>query len=516
MAEGIFRIVVVGGGTAGWMSAAYLQKKLGESGRRQVSVTVVESDEIDVIGVGEATIPSIVAMMQDLEIPEWRLFAEADATFKNAIKFVGWSGDSPQSHGRNYFYHPFDPPPVQDNVSAFVHWHALMEAGIDVDTLDFATSLGSALCEENRSPKMYSSGPYEAPIPYAYHIDARKLGAILRSVAQSRGVTRIIDTVVAADQEEDGAITSLHLKSGAEVEGDLFIDCSGFRSLLIEGVLESSFVSFEDRLICDRAVACQLPFQDEKANPRSYTTATAQKAGWTWDIDLSTRRGTGYVFSSKFASDEEALATLQDHVGRPEIDARIVPMKVGKRPQPWIKNCVAIGLSAGFLEPLESTGIHFVELGLRVLVDHIAVNDQQEPLRRQYNKLMNDLYDEAADFLVMHYIFNGRRGEPFWDYCRDQLVLPSSLVHKLQLWAHKIPTNTDLTSAVRIFDGFSYLAIMAGMRALPPYGANISPFLDLKKSAMLLDQIRDHRATAIRVAPPHQEMVQKIRATGGG
>jgi tryptophan 7-halogenase len=512
---GSLKIAVVGGGTAGWMSAAYLQKRLSQATRRSVSITVVESPEIDIIGVGEATIPSFVTMMTDLEVPEYRLFSEADATFKNAIKFVGWAGSADPETGRNYFYHPFDPPPVFGGTSAFDHWMALKEAGVPVDSLDFATSLGSALCEGNRSPKVYSSGPYEAPIPFAYHIDARKLGALLRSIATERGVERIVDTVVSADLDEDGAIAALQLKGGGEVEADLFIDCTGFRGLLIDGVLGSEYESFGDRLLCDRAVTTQVPFSTDDHAPRCYTTSTAQAAGWTWEIDIHSRTGAGYVYSSRFISDDEAAATLRRQIGRKDAQIRFVPFHVGRRPRPWVKNCVAVGLSAGFLEPLESTGIHFIELGLRVLVDHFAEHPRQEALRRQYNFLMNQVYEEAADFLTLHYVFNGRRGEPFWDHCREEMVLPPSLVRKLELWAYKVPTNTDLEAAIRVFDGFSYMAIMAGLRTLPPYGANRSPYLDLAESARVLDFMREQRGLALKAAPPHREMVQKIRSSAG-
>jgi len=514
-----FNIVVIGGGTAGWMSAAYLQKRLGRASRSAVTVTVVEAEDIDIIGVGEATIPGFVTMMRELDIPEWKLFAAADATFKNAIKFVEWG--QPPAEGdatrRNYFYHPFDPPQVSDHHSAFTHWLALKEAGVAVEPLDVATSIGAALCEVNGSPKLFSSPPYEAPIPYAYHLDARKLGQLLRETAETRGVQRIVGTVTSADLEEDGSIGSVVLADGREIEGDLFVDCSGFRGLLIEGALGAPFESYNDRLLCDRAVACQVPFVEGDAAPRAFTTATAQAAGWTWEIDLSSRRGTGYVFSSKFASDDEAIATLLRHVNRPDLDLapRVIPMKVGRRPTPWVKNCVAIGLSAGFLEPLESTGIHLIELGLRVLVDHLAIGQQPDPLRQQYNALMSETYEEIADFLMMHYIFNGRRGEPFWDHYRDHVALPPSLVRKLELWAHKVPTVTDLKARIRVFEGFSFFAILAGLQTLPPYGANVTPFIDLADSAKALDAIRSHRQLAERAVPAHAEMVQKIRATGG-
>lgn len=508
--------VIVGGGTAGWMSAAYLERRLSSPQGQPVRITLIESDDIPPIGVGEATIPSIVTMMRDLGVPEYRLFAEVDATFKNAIKFVGWNrGDGRASDSE--FYHQFDVPPSAHGHSAIVHWMALRAAGIDVAPLSDATSIGSALCENNRAPKLFHSPPYEAPIPYAYHLDAAKLGQLLRSIAESRGVQRIAGHVQSADRDEDGNIVAVQLADGRDVEGDFFLDCTGFRGLLIEGVLGAKWDSFSDRLICDTAVTCQRPHAESSRILRPYTTCTAKDAGWVWEIDLQSRTGAGYVYSSRFTSDEQARERLIDHLGLDgdSHQTRKIEMRIGRRPETWVKNCLAVGLSGGFLEPLESTGIHLIELALRVFVDHVAMGTCEDIMRRHYNRLMRDAFDEVADFLIMHYNLNRRSGDAFWDFCREQLPMPSSLVEKLQLWSVKAPSISDLRSSINVFSGFSYSTILAGLGAIDGVAGNLSPFMDLKKSADVLDQILHDRSIAVQASPPHEEIIQKLRGTAG-
>lgn len=511
------RIVIVGGGTAGWMTAAFLERKLSSPSGEPVSITLIESDEIPPIGVGEATIPSIVAMMRELEIAEYRLFSEADATFKNAIKFVGWNTSAGSPGPADEFFHQFDPPPVLFGHDAVIHWMALRAAGIEMEPLWDATAIGSALCRDNRAPKLFQSQPYEAPIPYAYHIDAAKLGQVLRTTAESRGVIRVEGRVESADLDADGSIVAVQTSDGLDIEGDFFVDCSGFRAILIDKVLKTSFVSFADRLICDSAVTCQLPHVDGKPTLRPYTTCTAQDAGWTWEIDLQSRTGAGYVYSSQFTSDEQAREALVRQMGKRAEAAttRNISMRIGRRTNFWVKNCLGVGLSAGFLEPLESTGIHLIELGLRVFAEHFDLASGPSAARCKYNELMRNVFDETAEFLIMHYNLNGRRGEPFWDYCRERLVLPQTLVEKLQLWSVKAPSSTDLHSRINVFSGFSYATILNGLGITARSPGNLSPFIDLKKSAEALDNIRASRSLAVKASPPHEDMVQKLRAIGG-
>jgi tryptophan halogenase len=516
MPERIENIVILGGGTAGWMSAAFLQKALGNATKRPIRITLVESPDIGILGVGEATIPSLVRTLAALDIPEWRLIKETDATFKNGIKFVNWGG-LPGTETAGHFYHQFEQPPVLNGYNVMTHWLALRDAGLKLAPFGEAVNYQTALCDANLSPKQFASRPYEAPVPYAYHFDAVKFGRLLREVAIERGVRRIEDTIVGVERAETGDMRALMTATGNRVEGDLFIDCSGFHARLIEQELGEPFRGYSDKLLCDRAIACQVPYEDEGFDPRSYTTCTAQSAGWTWEIDLWSRRGTGYVYSSQFISDEDAQRELLAHIGPTpaKLSPRKIEMRIGRRDRFWVNNCVAIGLSGGFLEPLESTGIHLIELGLTLLVDHLGEGPARAPLSARYNKVMRDTYDHVADFIMLHYVLNGRRGQLFWDHCREKMVLPESLREKLEIWSYRAPITTDIEAPVRVFDAFSYMAIMAGLHVFPPFGNAQSPFLRLQDSAAALDQLLSHRKAAAENAPAHKDMVQRLRAVAG-
>ena len=513
MVEGIRRIVIVGGGTAGWLSAAYLQRVLSGRTASPIQITLIESDTIDTVGVGEATIPSIRNIMQLIGIPEWRLIKETDATFKNAIKFVDWA-KQPTDGVSSHFYHPFDMPPVREGFNALAHWTALKEEAHDLPPLDQSVSIQSALCDAELSPKLFASLPYEAPVPYAYHLDAVKLAALLRDVAMERGVERVVDHVETVRLNDEGEIAELVTRDGRAVAGDFFIDCTGFQALLIGKTLGGSFVSYAGHMLCDRAVVCQTKL---KTAPRPYTTATAKSAGWTWGIDLFSRQGNGYVYSSKFISDEDAERELLDHLSDAEIitSPRRIEMKVGRFEDVWIKNCLAVGLSAGFIEPLESTGIHFIELALGLFVDYFAEGPALSPLSRKYNQVIRQTYDEVTNFVLIHYILNNRRGLPFWDHYREKVLLPAKLVEQLQVWAYKIPSRTDLESKISIFDGTNYFFIMAGLNTLPPFGNNLSTIINKERSLAVMEEIRRTREVAVEASPAHAEILQKIRGVAG-
>ncbi len=512
MSKRIEKIVIVGGGTAGWMSAAFLNKVLGNATNRKISITVVESDDVGIIGVGEATIPGFRRMMRIIDIPEWRLFRDADASFKNAIKFNDWV-HIPEPGQSSHYYHQFDPPLAADGYDAMTHWLALKDAGVDVPSLADAVSISAALSDAGHSPKTPDSEDYHSPLPYAYHVDTVKLGRLLREIAMERGVERFIDHVVKVNRTEDGDITSIDTRDGRKLEADLFIDCTGFRAVLIEGAMGEPFIDYTDRLFCDRAIAGQIDFAPG-ALPRPYTVASAKSAGWIWEIDLYHRTGMGYVYSSKFIDDDAAEAEMRAHIHpaiRDQLEPRRIQMRIGRRNKLWVNNCVAIGLSGGFIEPIESTGIHLCELGLIHLVDYIAEGSAREPLQRKYNALMRDVYDEIVNFIQLHYVFNKRHGQPFWDAYRDPAVRTPALAEQLEIWAHRMPTLTDLKSRINIFDFWNFFAVMGGVGALPASGNNISPFLNLKTSEGLMGHLAATRAQAVRATIPHVDILRKMR-----
>jgi tryptophan halogenase len=501
-------IAILGGGTAGWLTAAYLNRVLG--GAYGVQITLVESEDIGIIGVGEATIPTLRNTLQAIAIPEPEFLAGANATFKTGIKFRDWKEPGAS------FYHPFEPPTLSDGFNIGLHWVNLRNAGVDVG--DFASAVGaqSTLCEAGRGPKLWHSQPYEAPLGYAYHLDAIKFAKLLRDTATGRGVKRIVGTVDDVALDDDGYIASLHTKEGDTIAADLFIDCSGFAGLLIEKTLKDPLVKFDD-LLCDRAVAFQIPFADKTRPIRPFTTCTAKSAGWIWEIDLFDRMGTGYVYSSAFISDEDAEAELCRHHGidRATVTPRRIPMRVGRRTNFWIKNCIAIGLSSGFIEPLESTGIYLIEAAMKLLIDYLPSRRPSDALVDRYNRLMRDSYDDIRDFIVAHYVTSPRRDTPFWRAYTEEVKISDSLAGNLALWKQRLAMPPDIHSPLVLFGATNYNYILAGMDWLPrstPMDGIIEP----AKSRAILEEMKKIQAAAMPMHADHREYLTKLHSSFGG
>ncbi len=504
-------ILIVGGGTAGWMAAAYLQRVLGSNPELPVQIRLVEAPEIGSIGVGEATVPTLQATLQAMGIPESALFTQADATLKNGIRFVGWKHGGSAASDR--YDHPFDPPVTLAGHSTMVHWMNLHQRGLSTKAFDEAGGVQTALYEKNLSPKFLNSPDYQAPITYAYHLDAIKLATLLRTVATSRGVQHSQGEVTEVEVGEAG-IQAVRLKDGQRLTADLYIDCTGFASLLIGKALDVPWVSYADSLLCDRAVACPIAHPDAQQPLRSYTTATARGAGWTWEIDLQTRTGTGYVYSSAHCSDDEALATLRQLHGSavPMAEPRLLKMRIGHRARMWEKNCLALGLAGGFIEPLESTGIYLIERALQSFLDYLPATPSATQGRSKFNALMGDLYDELRDFILLHYIISGRRDTPFWRDYTEEVAVPPSLQELLDLWNEKLPHNTDIQRKQSLFASGNYFYILAGLNRLPSQGIGPARYLPPAVSQEALAHIAKIRAAAVQQSPTMREYTQKMRA----
>ncbi|MES2150534.1 MAG: tryptophan halogenase family protein [Pseudomonadota bacterium] len=509
-------ILVVGGGTSGWMTAAYLNHVLGNAeGQAPVSITVVESEDIGIIGVGEATVPTIKSILQMLAIPEWQFLMETDATLKHGIRFQDWLDVPGPDVKGNSFYHLFEQPPVMEGYSLATHWASLTDRGVQPRAFDDSVSVQGELCRHFKSPKMFVSNAYEAPVPYGYHLDAVKFGQFLRRIAVERGVRHVVDTITEVKRGPDGAIASLVTASQATLEADFYIDCSGFRSLLLGGALEEPFCDWGDYLLCDRAVACQLPHAAPDTPLRPYTTSTAKESGWIWEIDLFTRRGNGYVYSSNHSTPERAEVLLRSHLGEAgeQTGARHLSMQIGHRRNMWSKNCLAVGLSAGFLEPLESTGIYLVEVALSLFVDHITDGPASPYLAHRFNTKMTAIYEELRDFIQLHYITSRRDDSPFWRDYTNSVKVSDSLKYKLDLWTFKLPSVTDLDGKLTLFGPSSYTYILAGMDRMPAAGNHLSPYVSPVASAKALQAMETFQQRAIGSSPDHREYIQKQRAT---
>ena len=410
------RLVIVGGGTAGWMAAAAFGKLL----KGQVTVTLVESEDIPTVGVGEATIPPLQAFHQRLGIDEQAFLRATNATFKLGIEFSGWGGESSQ------YFHSFGSTGKGFWAGDFHHlWLRGKDYGIEKPFSEY--------CLETQAAQTGKFTKEGAPkINYAYHLDAGLYAGFLRSFSEELGVTRIEGLVEDVFQDADsGDITGLKLKSGEVINGDFFIDCSGFRGLLIEKTLHAGYEDWSHWLLCDRAVA----MQTQKSGPaQPFTKSVAYEAGWRWRIPLQNRVGNGVVYSSKYWTDEQAQEALLAGVdGEPINDPRVIRFQPGRRLQGWKNNCVALGLASGFIEPLESTSIHLVMTGIMRLLLLFPHQNEPQVLRAEYNAQLKRELEDIRDFIVAHYKINTREDGGFWRYCRSMAV-PDTLQQRLNLF----------------------------------------------------------------------------------
>jgi tryptophan halogenase len=447
------KFVVVGGGTAGWMAAAVLVQ--GMKGRVG-SVELIESDEIGTVGVGEATIPPIQFLNSLLGIDEYDFIRKTQATFKLGIQFRDWG-----KLGKEYF-HPFGPHGVAiDGVSFHNYWLRLREKGEGGSIDDY--SLANVAARLGR----FAVPPKELPpgvpgLGYAYHFDAGLYARYLRAYAEARGVKRTEGKIVEVKlRTEDGFVEAVELEGGRRVDGDVFVDCSGFRGLLIEGALKTGYEDWSHWLPCDRAMAVPC---ESVAPITPYTRSTARTAGWQWRIPLQHRIGNGYVYSSGFIGDDEAASTLMANLdGKATADPRPLRFTAGRRKKCWNKNVVALGLASGFMEPLESTSIHLIQTGAFRLLSLLPLGGHDPAAVDEFNRLTQIEYEQIRDFLILHYHATERTDAPLWDYCRN-MAIPDSLRHKIDLFRNraKIARFDD-----QLFAEPSWLTVFLGQGITP-------------------------------------------------
>lgn len=447
-------VVIVGGGTAGWMSATYLKAAFGD----RVSVTLVESERVSKIGVGEATFSTVRHFFDYLGLAEEEWMPHCAASYKLGIRFENWRRVG------HHFYHPFEHLRTANGFSLADWW---LQLGDPAGSFDRDCFMIPYLCDAKRSPRLLDgslfAGELDGPLgrstlseqraqfPYAYHFDAELLAQFLAGYGTDQGVRRVIDDVVEVAQDERGWISHVTTREHGELHGDLFVDCTGFRGLLINQTLGGRFESFQDVLPNNRAVALRVPRDDDRFPIAPYTTATAMEAGWIWTIPLYRRNGTGYVYSDEFCTPEEAERTLREFAapGRDDLPANHIRMRIGRNNESWIANCVAIGLSSAFVEPLESTGIFFIQHGIEELVKHFPGERWDPSLADNYNRRVARVVDGVKEFLVLHYRAAERGDTPYWKETKVRQI-PDRLAERLR----HTPSLFDANTVYPYYHGF--------------------------------------------------------------
>jgi len=485
------RVVVLGGGTAGWMSAAGLAALLPGS----ATVTLVESEDIGIVGVGEATLPHIRGYVEKLGIDEAAFMRATHATYKLGIDFRDFG-----SIGTSYI-HPFGSFGEKVADVGFHHyWLELARQGL-ADPLG-AYSLACVAAQANRFKPPAQDQSLASTYGYAYQFDATLFGPFMRDHGLARGVERVEGLVTSVERDAaSGDVTALVLKDGRRLEGDLFVDCSGFRSLLVGGELEEPWEDWSHWLPCDRAAA--MPCAHPAGAPlRPYTTATAMPAGWRWQIPLQHRMGNGYVFASSFVSEDEACAAIAGAAeGQPLADPRILRFRAGRRRNSWQHNVVAVGLASGFLEPLESTSIYLAQMAITYLIELFPDGQINPRDRAEFNRLVDMEYDRVRDFLILHYHATTRDDSPFWNHVRTMQV-PGSLADKLELWRRsaRIEKYSD-----GLFYDASWIAVYLGQGELPERHDARAALPDPVRVKAALDRLRQAVDAEVETMPGHAD-----------
>ncbi len=461
MASAVERVVIVGGGTAGWLAAARLA-----AARPALAVTLVEAPDIPTIGVGEGTWPTMRATLAAIGIAEGEFLAACDGSFKQGSRFDFWVSGAADDR----YLHPFTSPPALPMRDLLAAWQAV-EPG---RSFAAAMTAQGSVCDLDLAPRQRAMPDYQGAANYAYHLDAGKFAALLRDHAtRLLGVRHIADHVTGVRRGDGDGIAAVVTRENGEIAGDLFIDCTGHAALLIGGELGVPWIDRSDTLFNDRALAAQVPVA-EGSPIASQTVSTAHAAGWIWDIGLPGRRGIGCVYASRFVDDDAAETTLRAYIARvlpdaPDVPVRRLSFPTGHRARFWQGNCLAIGLSAGFIEPLEASAIVLIELSLDALVDNFPASAAAMPIHAdRFNTLFRYRWDRIVEFLKLHYVLS-RRTEPYWLAQRDPASVPPRLAAMLELWRDQPPSAWDFPQVDEIFSAASHQYILYGMGyPLPP------------------------------------------------
>lgn len=458
----------MGGGTAGWLTAARLAFDHRADEEDGLSVTLIESPDVGPIGVGEGSWPTLRMTLREIGVSEIDFIRFCDVSFKQASKFVGWrTGDA-----KDYYYHPFTPP---EGALALDVNRAWLKHQAD-RSFAFSVSAQAQLCEAGLAPKQIQTPEYAAFSNYGYHLDAGKFGQFLQQHCVNKlGVKYVQDHITHVNADTEGAIESLACRTKGELAGDLFIDCSGGAGLLIDKHFKSPFIDRRDVLFNNCAMAVQVPYDTPEQDIPSSTLSTAQPAGWIWDIGLQSRRGLGYVYSDAHTNKEQVWERLRTYIQQSsknvDVDAltpRDLSFRPGYRSTPWVKNCVAVGMSAGFIEPLEASAIAMVEICSKTISNELpATKSAMEIVAKRFNTRFVQRWESIIDFLKLHYYLSEREDSAYWRDNKLASTLPDQLQDLLELWRYQIPSTADFQHILELFGPPSYQYVLYGMGYKP-------------------------------------------------
>jgi tryptophan halogenase len=521
MSKKISRLVIVGGGTAGWLSAGVIAAEHAISSNdgqcnEEFQLTLVESPDIKTIGVGEGTWPSMRTTLKKMGLSETDFIRECTASFKQGTEFAGWTT------GENDSYtHPFTAPQGYSETNLAPHWQALRESR---PRFDQAVSPQSVLFPDSRAPKQISTPEFACSVNYGYHLDAGKFAEFLRKhCVEKLGVKHVKANVIAVNSAENGDIASISTDSSGDIEGDLFIDCSGSRALLLGEHYNVPLRSKKQFLFNDTALAVQVPYANPEDPIASCTLSTAQTAGWIWDIGLPTRRGTGHVYSSAHNSEDKATAELLSYIERTagkQAAADAQPRKInfdpGHRAEFWHKNCVAVGMSAGFIEPLEASALILVELSSNMIAEQLPANrEMMDIVAKRFNDKFLYRWDRIIDFLKLHYILNQRQDQ-YWRDHLDPSSIPDSLKELIALWKHQGPWHRDTSHVDEMFPSASFQYVLYGMN-FETNASTTSRRSDRdgrEVAAQLFQKNAKQRQELQAAMPTNRDLINKINTYG--
>ncbi|XOV79899.1 MAG: tryptophan halogenase family protein [Aestuariibacter sp.] len=457
--QAIQAIVVVGGGTAGWITAGRVAAQHKNNPR--ISVTLVESPSVAPIGVGEGTWPTMRNTLIKLGISETDFIRECDASFKQGAKFAKWMTGA----DNDFYYHPLMLPQGFGKTNLVPFWQQQQSSA--KHSFSAAVCFQEAICEQGLAPKTIQTAEFNSVANYAYHLDAGKFTQMLQRHCTSKlGVNHILADVEAIQPAENGDIQAIVTAQAGKIYGDLFVDCTGFASLLLGKHYQIPFTDCSDILFIDNAIAVQVPYDREDAPIASHTISTAQDAGWIWDIGLQSRRGVGYVYSSRHTDEEQAMSRLADYIGPAfhSLANKKIGINSGHRDKFWHNNVVAVGLSAGFLEPLEASALVLVELSAEMIAEQLpACRGVMDVIAKRFNETFLYRWERIIDFLKLHYMLSKRHDNPFWRDNRLAETIPESLQELIRLWRYHPPSDHDFTSNNEVFPAASYQYVLYGM-----------------------------------------------------